>query len=409
MPQAPKTAKLEDVSSQASTGSPTIDDTVVARARALRPLLVENAVECERARRIVDENLNALQDAGLLGVMVPARLGGLGASMATQLQVATELAKGCGSTAWVQTLINVTAWSASLLPPDAQREVFEGLQPARVCGVIAPTGKAVPAPGGYRVTGKWGFASACLHSKWASCGVMIEDGEGQEARHGLACMALSDLQLIDTWHVAGMRGTGSQTLVADNVFVPYRRALGGTVPAGFSFGEPLPGAPSDAWPVVSVLALVLVGPSIGMAEAILEAVRGGLGRSGISYTRYERKTESGALLHDMGKAALHIESARLQAMRCAHEIDAAASGRGMDELARARLRGACGYATETLRQAADLLVSAAGASCFAESSPVQRQWRDLNVATRHAFIATAPSYETYGRAMVGLPSVFPLL
>jgi 3-hydroxy-9,10-secoandrosta-1,3,5(10)-triene-9,17-dione monooxygenase len=104
-----------------------------------------------------------------------------------------------------------------------------------------------------------------------------------------------------------------------------------------------------------------------------------------------------------------IESARLLALRCAQQIDAAAHGRELDELERAWLRGACGHAAQVLRAATDGLVSAAGASCFAETNPIQRFWRDLNVATRHAFLATSPSYETYGRALAGLPPVFQLL
>lgn len=384
---------------------------LLARARALRSLLEKNAAECERSRRIVDENLRALEDAGLLELMLPARVGGLGASMVSQLQVAAELGKGCASTAWVQTLLNVTSWAASLLSPAAQREVFEGMRPARVCGVLTPSGQAVPVPGGHRVSGKWGFASGCLHASWATLGVTFPGEHGATPEHGLACMRLSELQIEDTWHVAGMRGTGSHTLVAREVFVPYRRVLGGAAPppAADVTDAPLEVAPSDRWPVVSVLALVLLGPSLGMAEAILEAVLSGLGKSGVSYTGYARKADSGPLLHELGKAALLIEAARLHALRCAQDVDAAALGRELSELERARLRGACGHATELLRTATDALLSAAGASCLAESNPIQRHWRDLNVATRHAFLATGPSYESYGRVMAGLPPVFQLL
>lgn len=382
---------------------------LLARARALRPLLEKNAAQCERERRIAEENLRALEDADLFAVLVPERVGGQGASMVTQLEVASELGRGCASTAWVQTLLNVTAWAASLLPPAAQREVFAGLRPARVCGVLTPGGKAVPVAGGYRVSGTWAFASGCLHASWATTGALFPARDPDTSEQGLVCMKLSELEIKDTWHVAGMCGTGSHTLIAHEVFVPHHRALGGPPPPADATGAPLPAAPSDRWPVISVLALVLLGPSLGMAEAILDAVRAGLGKSGVSYTLYARKADSGALLHELGKAAMMIESARLLALQCAQKIDAAACGHELDALERAWLRGACGHAAELLRSATESLVSAAGASCFAESNPIQRLWRDLSVATRHAFLATSPSYESYGRALAGLPPVFQLL
>jgi alkylation response protein AidB-like acyl-CoA dehydrogenase len=382
---------------------------LLSRARALRPLLERNAAQCERERRIADESLCALEDAGLLAVLVPERVGGQGASMVTQLEVAAELGRGCASTAWVQTLLNVTAWAASLLPPAAQREVFAGLRPSRVCGVLTASGEGVPVPGGYRVSGSWAFASGCLHASWATTGVLLPGEDPEKTEHGLVCMRLSELEIKDTWHVAGMRGTGSHTLIARDVFVPRHRALGGSAPHAAASDVPLPAAPSDRWPVISVLALVLLGPSLGMAEAILEAVRAGLGKSGVSYTRYARKADSGPLLHELGRAAMQIESARLLALRCAQKVDAAAHGGELDEIERAWLRGACGHAAELLRTATESLVSAAGASCFAESNPIQRFWRDLSVASRHAFLAASPSYETYGRALAGLPPVFQLL
>jgi alkylation response protein AidB-like acyl-CoA dehydrogenase len=161
--------------------------------------------------------------------------------------------------------------------------------------------------------------------------------------------------------------------------------------------------------VVSVLALVLLGPSLGMAEAMLERVQAGLYKSGVSYTSYARKADSGPLLHELGKAAMQLESARLLALRCAQDIDEAARGRELRELERARIRGACGHAAELLRVSCEAFVSAAGASCFAESNPLQRFWRDLSVATRHAFLAASPSYESYGRALAGQSPVFKLL
>jgi 3-hydroxy-9,10-secoandrosta-1,3,5(10)-triene-9,17-dione monooxygenase len=379
---------------------------LVERAAALQPLLRRNAPSCESARRIVDENIAALEEARLFDVIVPKRLGRHGESMATMLAVAAELAKGCASTAWVQTLINVTTWSAALLPSAAQGEIFGGPTPARVCGVLAPTGTATPVVGGYRVSGKWGFASGCLHANWATGGVMFLDERGEAVDQGSAYMPIADLEIEDTWHVAGMRGTGSNTLVAKDVFVPRARAVSAATFVAKQAVKSESAEPSDRWPLGSVLALVLVGPTLGMAEAVLESVSAGTAKRGISYTSYGRQAESHVVLHDLAKAALDVETAKMHAMRSAAEIDDAGRGAAMSFVAQARLRAACGYAVQALRAAVDALVSIAGASSFAEASPVQRYWRDLNMASRHAFVATAPCLETYGRALAGVESIF---
>ena len=378
---------------------------LVERAASLRPILRRNAAACERDRRLPDENVAALEEARLLDVIVPRRVGGQGESMATLLAVAGELGKACASTAWVQTLLNVTTWAASRLPAPGREEIFGGVCPARVCGVLAPTGTAKPVDGGYVVNGKWGFASGCLHANWATGGVVVVDRNGNPVDHAMAYMPIEQLRIEDTWHVAGMRGTGSHTIVAEDVFVPSSRVCSTMSIAAEGGGEG-EREPADRWPLGSVLALVLAGPQLGMADAALEAVAAGIQKRGISYTSYGRQVESHVVLHDLAKAALHIETAKLHVAHSAGEIDDAGAGGEMDSLAQARLRGACGYATEVLRAGVDMLVSIAGASSFAETSPVQRFWRDLNVASRHAFLATAPSYETYGRALAGVERIF---
>jgi alkylation response protein AidB-like acyl-CoA dehydrogenase len=126
-------------------------------------------------------------------------------------------------------------------------------------------------------------------------------------------------------------------------------------------------------------------------------------KRGITYTTYGRQADSSVFQHHIAEAALKIESAWLHAMRAAKDIDeTAAAGKQMDYLTRTRIRGESGYAAKLVREAVDALVSVAGASSFAESNPIQRMWRDANVATRHAMLATAPDLEMYGRALVGV-------
>lgn len=383
-----------------------VDPDVVDRAVALRPLLESNATRCEAERRLVDENLDTLAAADLFDVIVPKRHGGLGASMATQLAVSAELAQGCASTAWVQSIFNVTTWSAALLPAAGQADIFDCDDPVRICGSVMPTGTAAPVDGGYLITGEWGFASGSLHATWATGGAVVLDDRGEAGLPAVAYMPMRELEVRDTWYVAGMRGTGSNTVVADQVFVPAHRMAG---PAELFDPEPRGPEPSDRWPVGSVLALVLAGPVLGLAQAALQAVSTNAPKRSISYTTYERQIDSTVVLRDLAEAALEIDTVRMHIFRAAAEIDAVGAGGEMDALAKARLRGACGYANDVARRAVDRLVNIAGASSFADVSPVQRIWRDLNVASRHAFLGTQPTLELYGRAMYDLDSNFLII
>lgn len=385
-----------------------IDYDLVERAAALRPLLASNASRCEAQRRIPDENLAALDAADLFSTLAPKRVGGHGATVATQLAVSAELARGCASTAWVQTLLNVGTWAASLLVAEGQSDVFTGARRPRVCGVLTPTGTATPTYGGYLVNGRWSFASGSLHADWCTGGVILLDDHGNEVGQDVAYMPIGEIAIEDTWYVAGMRGTGSNTLVARDVFVPTQRlALTGHVngtPTARDAQEP-----SDRWPLGAVLALVLVGPLFGIAAAALDTVRAKADKRAISYTTYGRQTDSSVVLADLARASLDIDTARLHAFRAASDVDAAGSGCVLDPVALGRIRGACGHACETLRRAMEILVNIGGASSFADTSTLQRNWRDLNVASRHAFLATGPVLEVYGRALFDLDQIMAII
>ena len=163
-----------DSSTQTATDEVSTEE-FVARAAALVPLLRKNAKQTEEDRRVVEENIEAIRDAGLYRLMVPKRFGGHQADFTTFLQVSSELARGDGSTAWVSTLMNVCSWLAGLYPEQAQRDIFGSDPDARICGVVAPTATTTYADGGQIVTGKWGFASGSAHSQWAMLGIPVVD------------------------------------------------------------------------------------------------------------------------------------------------------------------------------------------------------------------------------------------
>ncbi|MEI4271954.1 acyl-CoA dehydrogenase family protein [Klenkia sp. LSe6-5] len=383
-----------------------------ARAAALVDLLRSNAQRADAERRVPEENIQALADAGLFKISVPRRFGGHEADFRTFLEVSSTLGQGCGSTAWAATLINVCGWLIGLYPDQAQRDVLEADPDARICGVVAPSSTSVHTEGGLRVTGSWGFASGSLHSQWAMLGVPVVNAEGQQIDQGLALIPMSDLSIKDTWYVAGMRGTGSNTLIAEDVFVPSHRIL--SVPAAIGGDYPTEHKDEALYrsAFVPVLALVLVGPQLGLVQGAMEMVLTSLAKGRpINYSFYERSVESGSTQINMAEAQSLIDTARLHMRRAATDIDEASQSPDyLDVKVRARVKMDVGVVARRSREAMDLLLSVQGAGSFAEASLLQLKWRDLETGSRHAVVNPALASEAYGRSLLDVPEqVTPLI
>ena len=383
---------------------------LVERAAKLVPLLGVNAQKTEDGRRVVDENIAAIEDARLFTIMQPKRFGGLEVDFRTKLEVSRELARGCGSTAWATSLMNVCAWFTGLWGEQAQKDVWEENPSNRIAGVFAPTGTAEVVDGGYRVTGKWGYASGCLHSQWALVGIPIEKN-GNLVDQGMVLIPMTDLTIEDTWYVTGMKGTGSNTLVANDVFVPAHRYISVFKMLQGDVATPFKDEPLYRVPFVPGAAIILVGPQLGLAQAALDLVIEKAPRRNIAYTFYDTQTDAPVVQLAIAKAASLIDQAHLLAYRAAAEIDEAGL-RGVfpSYVERARVRMDTGQAIVNAREAIRILVSAHGASSFADSSPMQRIWRDSEVASRHAVANPEISAEVYGRALLGFTEgVSPLV
>jgi alkylation response protein AidB-like acyl-CoA dehydrogenase len=351
---------------------------LVERARQLAPLITANAVQGEKDRRVAEPSIAALADAGLFKISVPKRYGGYETSVRTMLEVSSAVAEADGGTSWVLTLVNVCNWMVGLFPQQAQDDVFGADPAALVSGVLAPTATTVKVDGGWRVTGKWFYNSGSWHATWAGLGIPITNAEGDLVNQGLALIPRADLAVEDTWFVAGMKSTGSNALIADDVFVPEHRvmlvppAIVGEYQTEHAGSEPLYRSA-----LVPVLALVLVGPQLGMGLAALDYVISKAAKKPVSYTFFTAQTES------VGYP---------------------------DFLTRARVRSDTGYAAECVTRAIDILLYAHGAASFADVSPLQRIWRDSATAARHAVVSPQVSYEVYGKALLGVPdSITPLV
>ncbi|AVH94783.1 acyl-CoA dehydrogenase [Streptomyces cinereoruber] len=385
------------------TGVPPEHSALLRGARGLVPLLARNAEQGERDRRLPEETVKSLAAAGLFKLAVPRRYGGHEASVRTLADVSAILAEGDGSSAWVVSVCNSVAWVVSLFPEQAQDELFGADPEARISGVLTPSATARKVEGGFRVSGRWHYASGAWHADWALIGFPVPDVTGETVDHGMALLPAADYTVEDTWHVAGMRATGSNCVAAEEVFVPEHRVLSvpkamagdypvqrsGSALARSAFTQFLTGAP-------------LAAPQLGLGRAALDLVRDQAAAKAFTFTFFDKQRDSAAFQLRVAEAAVRIDSAELHLRRAVDDIDAAARGRALDALgrlrARADLSAAIGYVTE----AVDTLLTAHGAGGFAEASPLQRIWRDSAVGARHAILQPQMIKEMYGKALLGV-------
>ncbi len=384
---------------------------LIELAHELGPTLAKNAMQSELDRRAHQENIDAIRDAGLFRLMVPKRFGGHQGSVRDHLEVSAALAESCAGTAWVAALTNVCAWFTGLYSDRAQQEVFGANPDARVAGVFAPSTDSRRVEGGLVVSGKWYWSSGSLHADWVMVGVIERDSDGGFVGQYLALVPKPDVTIEDTWYTVGMRASGSNCVVANDVFVPNHRLLDIRAAINGDYATEFTDEAEYRAAFIPVAALVLVGPQLGIGRAALKYVMEKAPLRSIAYTTFEKQTSSVMFQAQIAEAALKIDSAHLHAYRAAADIDnAARSGKKMDYVTRARVRADSGVVVDAITEALNILISAHGAGTFAESSPLQRMWRDSNTAARHAVVLPAVGVEVYGKALLGVDNtVTPLV
>jgi len=228
------------------------------------------------------------------------------------------------------------------------------------------------------------------------------DDSGQPADAYWCLVPASDLRIEDTWRTTGMRGTGSNTWVGEDVFVPDYR----TIPMDISAKEALP-APTDApmyrLPFPTLGTLALLGPILGITGAALTYTIEKAPTKAMHHTIFTKQSESVGVQVQIAEAALKLETARLHIYAIADQLDrAAADDRHIDYDERAKARAQGGFAAQQMLDAINILVNVHGAGSFAESDPLQRYWRDANTAARHAGLYPVVGYEVFGKSLLGV-------
>ena len=371
------------------------------RARELALRVRACADDIERGRRLPAPLVAELADAGLFRMCVPRKLGGPEVDAATMIRAIEAVAQADGSAGWCVMIAATSGVLSAYLPEDTAREIYAVAPNVVTGGVFAPVGTAVVVDGGYRVTGRWAFASGCEHCQWLMGGsVVLADGTPQLLAGGLPNSRLmlfpaSHVQIIDTWNVSGLRGTGSHDIAVVDLFVPEDRS------ASLITDRPRQPGLLYLFPVFGLLALGIAGVATGVARRAIDELVQLAGA----------KTPAGSRRRLAERAAIHLQVAQAEAaLRSARAFlfetveqtwqSAAASGE-VTVQQRALLRLAATQATANAANAVDWMYTAGGGTSVYATSPLQRCFRDIHVVTQHMMVA-APTYELTGRIFLGL-------
>ncbi len=241
---------------------------LVDRAHALIPKLRELQEQTEIDRRVSDEIFQQLLDAELFRVLLPRRFGGLEYGLDTFVDVAFEIARGCGSTGWVYSITSKYHLFLGMFPGEAQDEVWGEDPRAVTAASFTPTGTVTPVDGGWRLSGKWMFSSGIDNCRWMIVGTNIATDDGSEpTRKGYALARTAEFGIEDNWHVIGLAGTGSKNVLCEDMFIPAHRFL----PLEDTMSGCPPGSevnPGDIFrlPLFAAISFSLGAPIMGMAQ-----------------------------------------------------------------------------------------------------------------------------------------------
>jgi len=369
-------------------------------AQKLAPLIRSSADETDAARELPRPLFEALADAGLFHLAVPRAIGGGEIDLPSYVEVIEELGKADASTAWAVNQGAIYATYSARMPRDVARAIWIDTPRSVVANTPAPTAQAVVVPGGYRVTGRQGFSTGCRHASWvAAHAQIIENGqvrlEGDQPEMRYFFVPVAEAELLDTWHVRGMRGTGTHHFAVNDVFVPAERTvLSATAPA-------LEPGPLYKIPRTLAFASGDAAVALGMARSCLDAF--------FELAGAKTPRAMPALLRDqsmvqvnVGQAEAALRSGRAFLMEAVRDIWSEATAGSVTLEKRAVLRLATTHGIRLAAQIIDTVYNAAGATAAYEGNLIQRHFQDIHVITQHLQGRMA-HYELVGRHWLGLP------
>ena len=380
------------------------EDELVAACTDLADVLAAHADEGERLRRVPDPVLSAVHRAGILDAVVPTSLGGSGLGLAALCDATRVLAHGCPASAWTISFLMQHAWFVTKLPAEGRADLFAGTTAPTVACPLAPTGVAVPTDDGYRLTGRWEYATAVRHADWVMVHGVVDTSGVEGADDGgfatrFAVVPVDAVAIEEVWHTSGMRATGSETVVLEDVEVPAHRTVAGQ--DLLDGGPTVPGDGLAGLPIMSVLALSAASPALGAAEAAVEHYRARTRARVLAYSLGDRAAEQPAAQIRLAGAVDAVAAAGEHHRRAVGAITAAAAGGSPDDLARVTAKLAAASTVRSARAVMGAVCEGAGAAVYQQSHPLQRLQRDVEVLKGHVAFDWDRTAELAGRIMLG--------
>lgn len=381
----------------------THEDAVAWAASMVAPL-GERAREAEELRQLPQATLDDCNAVDAFALVVPERLGGHGLGLRTLTEVTRILAQGCVSTAWTVSFLMLHNWFLVRGREELQRDLLAGATHALVPCPLAPTGRATTVEGGYRVSGRWQWATGVMHGNWVMVNALVESTDGGRPASRFFLAPVDEVTIDDVWHTAGMRATGSNDVVAEDVFVPAHR----TIASEELRGEPPPGAalhpePFVRYPLTPVLVLVAASPALGGAEAAVERFRELVGARVLPYSLGDRQADQQASQIRLADARATVRAARLVWQDAISTLcDTYDAGGSIARAARGPFRLAAAQVVRLSRQAVSTVAEGAGASAYFLDSPLQRIQRDVETLKGHVVYDWDRAASLAGKLELGL-------
>ncbi|MCB9438986.1 MAG: flavin-dependent monooxygenase [Mycolicibacterium sp.] len=380
---------------------------VLAGIDELLPQLRERAQVTEDLRRLPDENIKALDEVGFFKLIQPSQWGGMECDPTVFYEAVRRLASACGSTGWVAGILGIHNWHLAQFDQAAQDEVWGDDPSTRISSSYAPMGAGVVTEtgDGYIVNGSWNWSSGCDHASWAFLGgPVIKDGRPVD--FGSFLIPRTEYRIDDVWHVVGLKGTGSNTVVVKDVFVPRHRFLSYKSMNDHTAGGLVNNtAPVYKMPWGTIHPTTISTPIVGMAYGAYDAHVEHQGkRIRAAYAGEKAKDDPFAKIR-IAEAASDIDAAWRQLIgNVADEYALLAAGQEIPFELRATARRDQVRATGRAIASIDRLFEASGATALSVDAPVQRFWRDAHAGRVHAANDPERAYLIFGNEAFGLPA-----
>lgn len=369
----------------AASSQPDLADTLLARTHGLIPYLQGKSDEIAAARRLPEDVMQRLVDAGLMQLLRPKRFGGQDAPMDLMYRISRLLARGDGSVGWVYAVTNSHDQFIGLYPGQVQEEYWASARPLSASS-YAPTGKAVPASGGFTLSGKWSFCSGIDYCDWVVLGAVVGMLPGEKPAPDMRyfLVPLSQLTVVDDWHVMGLRGTGSKSVALDDVFVPDERVLTGMeIATGQTPGAMLHDSPTYRAPVWTLFGFCIAAAATGIVQSAYEDIKVEFaGRASRREPPFEAKKP--AVQIHLAEASVLLDCSDMLYNRALIETFDQVNRNGTVSMdLRIRNRRDLSYSVLSALRAGEILMGMAGGRGIVETGRVQRALRDVYGVSVH--------------------------